>query len=108
MIYLIKVTFPDLFCLIFCQSVYISWYTNTPEFNALPFCVPSQPIVMSVLSKNEMNLELITASLINDLVIVKDYSGLVYLPEWDFNSIGNVIPGQAYQIKMYNSRVLSY
>ena len=64
--------------------------------------------LMSVLSKIEMNLELITASLINDLVIVKDYSGLVYLPEWDFNSIGNVIPGQAYQIKMYNSRVLSY
>ena len=64
--------------------------------------------IMSVLSKNEMNLELVTASLIDDLVIVKDNIGLVYLPNWDFNSIGNVIPGQAYHIKMTNPRDLTY
>ena len=62
----------------------------------------------SVLTKNEMDLELVVANLIDDIVIVKNNIGSVYLPEWDFNSIGDFIPGQGYQIKMSNPRVLTY
>ena len=44
----------------------------------------------------------------SDLVIVKDYFGNAYLPEWEFNNIGNLEPGQGYHIKLINSGVLTY
>jgi hypothetical protein len=34
------------------------------------------------------------------IAIVKDNNGAVYLPEWDFNGIGDLIPGFGYQIKV--------
>jgi hypothetical protein len=35
----------------------------------------------------------------NVIVLVKNYSGGAYLPEWGFNGIGNLEPGYGYQIK---------
>ena len=64
--------------------------------------------MISVLSKSEMDLEFIIANLIDEVIIVKDNTGSVYLPEWDFNSICNVVPGQRYQLKMSNSGILTY
>tara|TARA_R100000315_G_scaffold62267_1_gene43003 strand:- start:844 stop:2238 length:1395 start_codon:yes stop_codon:yes gene_type:complete len=34
------------------------------------------------------------------LIIVKDYNGNVWLPEWNFNGIGNLKPGFGYQMKI--------
>ena len=34
-----------------------------------------------------------------ELITVKDYLGAVYLPEWNFNGVGNLYPGQGYQVK---------
>jgi hypothetical protein len=44
----------------------------------------------------------------NNLVIAKDYSGNAYLPEWNFNGIGDMVPGEAYQLKVNTSDVLQY
>ena len=50
----------------------------------------------------------------NDLVtqgiirLVKDYQGNIYLPEWNFNAIGNMEPGLGYQVKTFNEGVLLY
>ena len=35
-----------------------------------------------------------------DIIIVKDYSGNAWVPEWGFNGIGKFRPGAAYQIKL--------
>ena len=43
-----------------------------------------------------------------NLIIAKDYNGKAYLPEWDFNGIGDMHPGQGYQLKTHNADVLSY
>ena len=48
---------------------------------------------------------------INDagnLVIAKDYAGNAYLPEFDFNGIGDMHPGQGYQLKTNEVDVLVY
>jgi hypothetical protein len=37
------------------------------------------------------------------IVIVKDQDGLAYLPEWNFNGIGDLEPGYGYQIKVTES-----
>jgi hypothetical protein len=43
-----------------------------------------------------------------NLLIAKDYMGNAYLPQWDFNGIGDMEPGQGYQIKTLESDVLLY
>ena len=43
-----------------------------------------------------------------NLQIVKDYTGSAYLPAWEFNGIGDMQPGQGYQLKMINEDVLNY
>ena len=45
---------------------------------------------------------------INDLVIVKDNLGMAYLPEYDFNGIGNMLAGQGYQVKVLSEQILEY
>tara|TARA_B100000900_G_scaffold396468_1_gene395784 strand:- start:313 stop:600 length:288 start_codon:yes stop_codon:yes gene_type:complete len=41
-------------------------------------------------------------SLIEDKVlIVKNNNGDAYIPEWNFNEIGDLIPGFGYQIKLH-------
>lgn len=43
-----------------------------------------------------------------EVVIVKDYLGNAYLPDWEFNGIGNLHPGQGYQIKLNSPQILQY
>ena len=43
-----------------------------------------------------------------NLIVVKDDQGLAYLPDWNFNGIGNLSPGKAYQVKTNNEDVLHY
>jgi len=47
-----------------------------------------------------LNFESIVAAIENELVILKDNVGSAYLPDWEFNGIGDLIMGQGYQIKM--------
>ena len=44
------------------------------------------------------------SSIMNDIVIIKNNDGFIFWPQFNFNSIGNLIPGQGYQIRMENSR----
>ena len=43
-----------------------------------------------------------------NLIVVKDDQGLAYLPDWNFNGIGNLSPGKAYQVKTNNEDILHY
>jgi hypothetical protein len=51
-------------------------------------------------------LESITQT--GNLEILKDYQGNVYLPEFSFNGIGLLSPGQGYQLKVIESDVIEY
>ncbi len=43
------------------------------------------------------------SSITADIIILKDYLGNAYLPEWDFNGIGSLAFARGYQIKMYQT-----
>ena len=43
-----------------------------------------------------------------NLLIVKNYLGTAFLPEWGFNGIGDMQPGEGYQVKMLNEDILNY
>ena len=39
------------------------------------------------------------SGIVENLLVVKNNSGLVYFPEWNFNGIGDLTPGESYLIK---------
>jgi len=43
-----------------------------------------------------------------DIIIIKDYMGNAYLPEWNFDGIGAMIPGQGYQAKMNADKTILF
>ena len=44
----------------------------------------------------------------DNLIVAKDYTGNAYLPEWNYNGIGDIIPGEGYQIKVVVSDSLHF
>ncbi|MDB2621754.1 T9SS type A sorting domain-containing protein [Flavobacteriales bacterium] len=65
---------------------------------------------IAYLSTHNMNVEFVMSPLTsrNNLVIVKDYQGNPFLPEWDYNGIGEMKPGQGYQLKVINQDQIYY
>ena len=55
----------------------------------------------------DMNLEKILAPILEDVIMAKDNYGSVYLTEWDYNGVGNIAIGEAYQIKTSVETTLS-
>ena len=79
-----------------------------PEENPIP--LSNGWSAVSYLRIDEVPAEHIFAELVNEnnLVIVKNHLGQAYLPDWDFNGIGNLIPGQGYQLKVNLTDQLLY
>ena len=50
-----------------------------------------------------INLIDATLCITDKIIVVKDYLGAVYLPEWNFNGVGSLYPGLGYQIKLNES-----
>lgn len=60
----------------------------------------------SYIQTENMDVVVITAPFVSDLVIMKDYLGSAYLPDWDFNGIGDWDNTQGYQFKVTTSHTL--
>lgn len=48
------------------------------------------------------------SGIVDNLIIAKDGNGHFYLPAWDFSDIGDLLPGQGYQLKMTQDTELIY
>ena len=64
--------------------------------------------MIGVLAQTPQNIEEVLSSCVDQVVIAKDGFGAAYLPQWDFNGIGNLLPGQGYQIKMLSEAQISF
>ncbi|MAJ97906.1 MAG: T9SS C-terminal target domain-containing protein, partial [Flavobacteriales bacterium TMED288] len=51
-------------------------------------------------------LDQLLSSVVNEVIIAKDYLGAAYLPEFNFNGVGAIQVGQGYQIKMSSEQNL--
>ena len=56
-------------------------------------------IISTFMIPQDKDLGIILEPIIDKVIIAKDYAGAAYLPEYNFNGIGNVVVGQGYQIK---------
>ena len=79
-----------------------------PEDN--PISLNNGWSAISYLRTDEVPADLVFAEIVNNnnLVIVKNYLGQAYLPDWNFNGLGNLIPGQGYQLKLNQADQLLY
>ena len=65
--------------------------------------IPQGWYMFSYLHTEEQDLELFFENYTSEILQVKDYLGNTYLPEYNFNGIGNLAPGYGYQIKTTTS-----
>ena len=100
-----------------CDDLYDHALNMTVNNSIIPDCIESfehtrcQEISLpggwfmfsSFIATENMNVELIMSSLGENLIIVKNNNGDVYLPEYGFNGLGDLIAGQGYQIKTNTS-----
>jgi hypothetical protein len=76
------------------------WNSNEviiPTMQTIDF-PPGWSMFSSYIIPDDLNVKNIFHQL-NQITIIKDNAGLAYLPEWDFNAIGDILIGQGYHIK---------
>ena len=89
--------------------------TNSIEFTGIKV-IPNEKVlnlnegwqIMPYLREKPASAEVLFETISESIVIVKDDLGNVYWPEWDVNTIGNLLPGKGYQVKMTNDRNYNY
>ena len=81
--------------------------TTPPEISAElinhPLFLPSGWSMFGFTCYNSINVEEALQPIIQDVIIVKDYTGSAYLLEWNYNGIGDFIYSYGYQIKLENT-----
>ena len=70
--------------------------------------LPSGWSIIGYLHQIPANIETMLSTIASDIIIVKSGYGQVYWPSWGLNAIGNMIPGQGYQINLTTAHVFSY
>ena len=63
-------------------------------------------MVSTHISPSNTDFASLTAPIIESMIIAKDNLGAAYLPNWDFNGIGNWEDGQGYLVKMTTNELL--
>jgi len=79
-----------------------------PEVNPIEFTAGWS--IIGYLRTEAAPADLVLADLVTEenLIIAKNSSGLAYLPEWNFNGIGDMLPGEGYQIKTNTAGTMQY
>jgi hypothetical protein len=89
----------------------ISALAGLSSIPAISSQIIDMPVGWSIFSTyiiaDDMDMITFASNIIDDVVIIKDNAGLAYLPEWAFNGIGDVVIGQAYQIKLDNANSIT-
>jgi murein tripeptide amidase MpaA len=60
------------------------------------------------LRDNPINLEEALSPIQSQIIIVKNWVGSAYLPDWNYNGIGHLMPGEGYQVKLSSSVTFNY
>ena len=77
-----------------------------PEFTSIN--LPQGWSYLGYLRQSAVSITDMLNSIVQDLIIIKDDNGNAYWPAYNVNLIGNMIPGEGYQIKMYSAQMFFY
>ena len=87
-------------------SLMVEGQLIAPENSSIP--IQQGWNIISYLRENSANAELVLEDISETLIIVKDFLGNAYLPNWNFNGIGDFEAGQGYQLKASSDAELHY
>ena len=68
-----------------------------------PINLPAGWSLISYLRTTAAPVDLMLSPIVVDIEIVKNGNGMVYWPLWGVNAIGNMVPGEGYQVKTFNA-----
>ena len=106
------------------DSEYLPWgsdsfscngFSGISELNFVTSSTLSQDIYLesgwgiwsTYISPENLDISNVFSNIVNDLIIIKDETGLVYWPQFGLNTIGNLTSGKGYQTKMTNNATLT-
>jgi len=84
-------------------SVLLSLYINVNQTIGIPY---GWSMISINIVLDNYDFEAVLNPIIEDLIIVKDYLGSAYLPEFNFNGIGDVNNSEGYQVKLQSAQIL--
>jgi blue copper oxidase len=90
------------------QVLDVSGVYSEPSLNAIQLSPGWNLIGFLPLQAQNTQLVFENVNVFENLLIVKDDLGNAYLPSWDFNGIGDMIPGEGYQVKVLETDYLIY
>ena len=73
-----------------------------------PFNIPGGWSIMGYLRTSPMNAVTVMSPIVSQIIIVKSGGGQIYWPLYNLNTIGNMVPGQGYQIKMLSLQSFTF
>lgn len=79
------------------ECVNINSTSQTLEFNE------GWSMFSTFITQSNMNTEVVFEEIIDQIIIIKDFLGAAYLPEWGFDGIGEIQNDQGYLIKTYSN-----
>lgn len=82
--------------------------TGSPVDPETPISLSGGWDMIAYLPDVVMDIETALAVIVESLVIAKDGSGKTYIPEYDINQIGQMLPGQGYQLYLDAPATLIY
>ena len=77
-----------------------------PEITPLAF--PQGWSIIGYLRQSSASIIDMLSPIASEIVLVKNSYGLIYWPQWGINTIGNMNPGEGYQIKMNSAQTFTY
>ena len=91
-------------CVTSWKAAYISAVTNAQEVNViLQIDLVESWNIIGFTKPESIDAATAFDCILDELIVVKDNSGSIFLPSYSFNGIGNLIPGMGYQIKITDS-----
>ena len=64
-------------------------------------------LISSYIQPDNLDIGIVFSPLLDQIVLIKNNVGTAYLPEWNFNGIGDMVAGQGYQIKLNSDQQLT-
>lgn len=88
------------------QTMTVAGLSVQPEITQL--VLPQGWSFLGYLRKNSAPITALLSPLASELIIAVNGAGEIYWPQWQINTIGNMNPGEGYQIKMSTQEVFTY
>ncbi|MCF8372089.1 MAG: right-handed parallel beta-helix repeat-containing protein [Bacteroidales bacterium] len=73
-----------------------------------PINIPGGWSIMGYLRTTPMNAATVMSPIVSQIIIVKSGGGQIYWPLYGLNTIGNMVPGHGYQIKMLSLQSFTF